>query len=136
MRALEMAGDLVAHDVSLFKHLCGKWLAVSGRSFVHHHGQRSFQGVSQIADMRSGPLYDLSIGFDQSIGFSCQRSNFFRERPREAFRTAGAYGCQVASDPFKRGEAETNLKTSCEKQVCSKDGKRNNERLVERAHFV
>ena len=80
-----MARDLVAHDVSLLKHFFGKWLAASGRSFVHHHGQWGFQRMSQIADMCAGPLYDLSIGFNQSIRFACQRSNFFGERPRQAF---------------------------------------------------
>src|SRR5262245_58232963 len=131
-----MSRDLVAHDVSLLKHFFGKWLAASGRSFVHHHGQWGFQSMGQIADMRAGSLYDLSIRFNQSVGFSCKRSNFFGERPREAFSAARTYSCQAVCDPFKRGKAEANLKHSGEQQHRSKNGKGNNEGLVEGAHFV
>ena len=78
-RALEMARDLIAHDLGLLAHLDGERIvAVRGR-LVHHHRERRLERMREIADMGARALDDLAVGVDQRVGLARQRRDLDRE---------------------------------------------------------
>src|SRR5262249_16913989 len=69
-RALEMARDLVAHDLGLLAHLQGERIAALTRGLVHHDRDRRLQCVCEVADMGTRARHDLTIGVDERISFA------------------------------------------------------------------
>ena len=85
-RALEMARDLIAHDLGLLAHLQRKRIAAMRGGLVHHHRDRRLERMREIADMGARALDDLAIGVDQRIGLARERRDLDRERAFEPFR--------------------------------------------------
>src|SRR6185369_3730894 len=63
-------------------------------------------------------------------------SNLLGKFSGQTLGTARTNGGQPIGDAFERREAEADLKCGREKQDCSKNGKRDDQRLVERPRFV
>ena len=95
-RALEMARDLVAHDVGLLAHLGGERIVAARRRLVDHHRERRLQRMREIADMGARALDDLAVGVDQRIGLARQRRDLDRETAFEPLGRAGADRRQAA----------------------------------------
>ena len=123
-RALEMARDLVAHDVGLFEDLCGERIAAARRRLVDHHRQRRLQRMRQIADMGARALDDFFVGVDQGIGFARQRRDLFGKFAGEPFGGAGADSGKAVGDALERRQAEAHLKHGGEQQHRGENAKR------------
>ena len=91
-RALEMAGDLVAHDLGLLAHLGGERVVAVRGGLVHHHRQRRLERMREIADMGARALDDLAVGVDQRVGLARERRDLDREVAFEPLGGARADG--------------------------------------------
>ena len=96
-RALEMARDLIAHDVGLLEHLGGERIVAARRRLVDDHRQRRLQRMREIADMGARALDDLAVGVDQRVGLARQRRDLDREirlRAARRCRSGSRRGCR------------------------------------------
>ncbi len=133
---LEMPRYLIAHDIGLLQNLLAKRLRAVRRGLVHHHRERGLQRMRQISDMRPRPLDNLPIGLNQCVRFASKRSDLLGEFSGQTLGTARSNGGESIGDAFERGKAETNLECRRKKQDCRKNGKCDDQRLVERARLV
>ena len=64
--AIEIIGDLIAHNRSLLLNLAGEraWLE---RSFIDDDAERRLQGMSEIADLSASALDHCAIGANEKI---------------------------------------------------------------------
>ena len=115
-RALEMARDLVAHDLGLLAHLQGERIAAMTCGLVHHDRDRRLQCMCEVADMGARACHDFTIGVDERIGFARKRRDLDREGAFEPFRRTRADGGEALGDTFERRQAETNLEGGGQQQ--------------------
>ena len=115
-RALEMARDLIAHDVGLLPHLLRKRIVGAGGRLVHHHRERRLERMGEIADMGARALDDLAIGVEQRVGLARERRDFDRELPFEPLGLAGADGGELLGDALERQQAEPHLEGGGQQQ--------------------
>ena len=115
-RALEMARDLIAHDLGLLAHLVGERIVgVRGR-LVHHHRERRLERMREIADMGARALDDLAVGVDQRVGLARQRRDLDREVAFEPLGRAGADRGEALRDALERRQAEPDLERRDQQQ--------------------
>src|SRR5512144_1863318 len=86
--------------------------------------------MRQISDVRPGPLDNLPVGL------AFERSDLLGEFPGQTLGTARSNGGEPIGDALERRKAEADLECRREKQDCRKNGKCDDQRLVERARFV
>ena len=115
-RALEMASDLIAHDLGLLAHLQGERVAAVSGGLVQHDRDRGLERVGEIADMGARARDDLAIGVDERIGLARERRDLDREGAFEPLRRARADGGEALGDAFERRQAEAHLEGGGQQQ--------------------
>ena len=108
-RALEMARDLVAHDVGLLAHLLRQRIVGARGGLVHDHRERRLQRMREIADMGARAFDDFAVGVEQRIGFARQRRDLDREIAFEPLGLPGADRRELLRDALERRQAEPHL---------------------------
>jgi len=76
--------DLIAHDIGLL----GNFLSLGGRRgarFIGDHAQGCLQSVSEVANLRAGPVDDFTIGRNERIQFRDHGRDFSRIIPLKTF---------------------------------------------------
>jgi len=119
-RPVEIEGDLIAHDLRLFLNFPGE-LPGRGIGFIDDDGERRFQRMGEIADLRARAFENVAIGADQQIELFGERRDFARVGVHDPLAFAAADRRQFTLQLPQRPQAEANLEGGA-------DGERNRER--------
>ena len=135
-RALEMAGDLVAHDLGLLAHLQRERIAAVGGRLVHHHRDRRLERMREIADMGARARDDLAIGVDQRIGLARERRDLDREGAFQPLGAARADRGKPLGDALERRQAEADLEGRGQQQHDRQHREGDDQRAVEAVRLL
>src|SRR5262249_26472718 len=94
------------------------------------------QRMCKIAHMGAGPLDDLAVGVDQSVGLACKRRDLLREAALEPLRGAGADRRKTRGNAFQRCKAEAHLEHSREQERSREHPKGDDQRTIEGLSLV